>query len=109
MEATTVSKDSGVMLATTLRDRTVALELIRRWKDKLFLALDNCPQQLVLFARPEIADEAIAELRRAGGLVLKLPFDRPYHTPLFEKQSLRLAEVYSQTPLKRERCRSTVA
>lgn len=92
--------DYGLMLATTLRDRNIALKLIDRWKDKLFLALDNCPQQLVLFARPEIADEVIAGLRQAGGLVLKLPFDRPYHTPLFEKQSLRLAKVYNQTPLK---------
>lgn len=95
--ATDKSSERGVMLAATLHNRDPIVQLISHHKNKLFVALDNCPQQLVLFALPEIVDEVIEKIRAAGGLTLKLPFDRPYHTPLFERESLRLGKVYKDT------------
>ncbi|WP_029349951.1 type I polyketide synthase [Bosea sp. 117] len=61
------------------RERTLALAD----GEAVHLALDNCHQQTVLYGeRPKL--EAIAgELGREGGLCAFLPFDRPYHTPLF--------------------------
>lgn len=51
---------------------------------KLDLAIDNCPNQVVLFGQEQDIAAASAELARRGGLCARLPFDRAYHTPLFE-------------------------
>ncbi len=58
------------------------------------LALDNCRQQTVLYGpRPRL--ETIArDLGREGGLCAFLPFDRPYHTPLFAPVAAMVERVY---------------
>jgi len=47
------------------------------------VALDNCPQQMVLYGQRSQLDAMVAQLTREGGLCAFLPFNRPYHTPLF--------------------------
>lgn len=47
------------------------------------LALDNCRQQTVLYGERGRLEAIAGELGREGGLCAFLPFDRPYHTPLF--------------------------
>ncbi|MCS0494082.1 acyltransferase domain-containing protein [Ancylobacter sp. MQZ15Z-1] len=47
------------------------------------LALDNCRQQTVLYGDRARLEAIASELGREGGLCAFLPFDRPYHTPLF--------------------------
>ena len=48
-----------------------------------YLAMDNCPTQIVFGGRQTAVDTASREILSAGGLVLPLPFARAYHTPLF--------------------------
>jgi len=58
--------------------------LLEESRGALHLAVDNCRYQVVLCGPPEVAAEAAAKLRAGGAICNTLPFDRPYHTPLFE-------------------------
>lgn len=49
----------------------------------LRIAMHNCPNQVVIFGCSEEVDALTADLQANGGVVLRLPFGRPYHTPLF--------------------------
>jgi acyl transferase domain-containing protein/phosphopantetheinyl transferase len=55
------------------------------------VAMDNCRHQVVVIAHPAAGAVLEEGLRAEGLLYERLPFDRPYHTPLFEPyaQSLR--------------------
>ena len=50
----------------------------------LQLAMDNCPNQLVLFGAPEDAERLREQLSAQGAICQALPFGRAYHTPLFK-------------------------
>jgi 3-oxoacyl-(acyl-carrier-protein) synthase/phosphopantetheinyl transferase/malonyl CoA-acyl carrier protein transacylase len=49
----------------------------------IHLALDNCEHQAVLYGPRARMEQVVADLRPEGGMCSFLPFDRPYHTPLF--------------------------
>ena len=57
--------------------------VLEKFSGQLYLAMDNCPNQVVLFADQTAMESAMAELQNAGGICVALPFDRAYHTPLF--------------------------
>ncbi|MFB8790602.1 MAG: polyketide synthase dehydratase domain-containing protein [Potamolinea sp.] len=59
-------------------------ELIESSQGSLYLAMDNCPNQVVLFGSDSDIEVATSKLKSAGAICLPLPFDRAYHTPLFE-------------------------
>lgn len=48
------------------------------------VAMDNCPNQLVLFGAPDDAERLRIELSSNGAICQALPFGRAYHTPLFK-------------------------
>jgi malonyl CoA-acyl carrier protein transacylase len=48
------------------------------------VAMDNCPHQTVVACRPAAAAAAQERLGAHGIVCERLPFRRPYHTPLFE-------------------------
>jgi acyl transferase domain-containing protein len=58
------------------------------------VALDNCHQQTVLYGPRERLDELATALGREGALCAFLPFDRPYHTPLFAPVAEMVEGVY---------------
>ncbi len=62
------------------------------------IAMDNCPHQCVAVGpTPEIA--AIeAALSERGTICERLPFRRPYHTPLFEPWMKPFRDVFSVVP-----------
>lgn len=49
----------------------------------LHVAMDNCPHQVVVLGEDREVERAAAEFGRLGMIHQTLPFDRPYHTPLF--------------------------
>lgn len=75
--------DRGRLLALTDADPTV------------HLALDNCQHQAVLYGSRARMEAVVAELRPHGGMCAFLPFDRPYHTPLFAPVAIQVADVYA--------------
>jgi acyl transferase domain-containing protein/phosphopantetheinyl transferase len=52
--------------------------------DGVFLAMDNCPHQTVIVCGEPVVEQVVEELHKRGLIHEFLPFDRPYHTPLFE-------------------------
>jgi len=59
-----------------------------------FLAMDNCPHQSVVIGPPDAMDRVVETLRERQILHERLPFNRPYHTPLFESQMAPLAQMF---------------
>lgn len=56
------------------------------------VAMDNCPNQLVMFGPPEQAQALSKRLAEEGAICQELPFGRAYHTPLFKP----LADAYRE-------------
>jgi acyl transferase domain-containing protein/phosphopantetheinyl transferase len=50
----------------------------------MHVAMDNCPNQLVLFGAPEDANALRMKLSAEGAICAELPFGRAYHTPMFK-------------------------
>ena len=63
------------------------------------MPLDNCPQQIVLCGAEAAIDRAARFLQSEGAVAERLPFGRPYHTPLFASLSAPLSEFFSRLHL----------
>jgi len=59
----------------------------------LHVAMDNCPNQVVLCGDAEVIDAARATLEAEGALCQFLPFDRGYHTPMYRPICDRLEQT----------------
>ncbi|MGQ0700763.1 MAG: beta-ketoacyl synthase N-terminal-like domain-containing protein [Panacagrimonas sp.] len=78
---------SGSLLTVgglTLEMRAHLLEQLNAKDTRMQLAMDNCPNQVVLFGPPEIATQWREKLAAEGAICQELPFGRAYHTPLFK-------------------------
>src|SRR5262249_17392249 len=62
---------------------------------ELFVAMDNCPHQVVLVGPPDAAAKARAILERDGLIYEQLPYDRAVHTPLFAPFADELRDVFA--------------
>ncbi|WP_420464624.1 beta-ketoacyl synthase N-terminal-like domain-containing protein [Panacagrimonas sp.] len=51
---------------------------------RMQLAMDNCPNQVVLFGPSDVAAQWRERLAADGAICQELPFGRAYHTPLFK-------------------------
>lgn len=65
-----------------------------------YLVADNCPKQQTIFAQAGMEDRVIQVLQSAGGLCVRLPFDRGVHTPLYEAALPHIKAAYIETPIK---------
>jgi acyl transferase domain-containing protein/phosphopantetheinyl transferase len=81
----------GMLLAVGGVERDRIDAVLSASPEPVYVAMDNCPSQTVLCGSKIAVDEASARLRAEGAMCMPFPFDRPYHTPLFEPviQSLR--------------------
>jgi acyl transferase domain-containing protein len=73
----------GVLLAVGNVDPDFVLSLVQQSNGHLHVAMDNCPQQIVLCGTESVIEEVLVPLRSAGAICTPLPFSRAYHTPLF--------------------------
>ncbi|MBN1558347.1 MAG: ACP S-malonyltransferase, partial [Lentisphaerae bacterium] len=74
----------GILLTAGGIERSVIDAHLARFTGDLLLAMDNCPHQYIVCARPAVADAVERGLMEAGAIVTRLPFARPYHTSWFE-------------------------
>ncbi len=74
----------GVLLAVGALPPEKLEASLSQAPNSVHLAMDNCPNQAVLFAPAQVAKELEQTLQSAGAICQKLPFDRAYHTPLFQ-------------------------
>lgn len=71
-------------LVAVAADSATVNSIIEETGGDLCLAMDNCPHQSVLVGSKIAAERAIEHLRRRGIIYEILPFDRPYHTAMFQ-------------------------
>lgn len=60
----------------------------------MVVAMDNCPNQLVLFGSAEQAEAVRERLSPQGAICAALPFGRAYHTPLFAPMAEAVRAYY---------------
>lgn len=96
----------GKFLAVTAADENVLNDFIRKYPDDVYLAMDNCPQQKVLFFPNANFEQLHAELISQHVICMLLYFDRAYHTDLFEVEMPSIRAIYEsfdfyapQTPI----------
>lgn len=68
----------------TRETRANLLAALRAGEGAMQLAMDNCPNQVVLFGTSEAAHALRETLAAQGAICQELPFGRAYHTPLFK-------------------------
>jgi acyl transferase domain-containing protein/4'-phosphopantetheinyl transferase EntD len=84
------SVPSAVLVAVGA-DRETVLALTERNGGGIHLAMDNCPHQSVIVGEERAIQSALERVRSRSLIHERLPFDRPYHTPLYGEwaESLR--------------------
>ncbi len=71
-------------LVAVAADSATVMSVADAVDGELYLAMDNCPHQSVLVGGKAAVEQAIEQLRSRGLIYEMLPFDRPYHTPMFQ-------------------------
>jgi acyl transferase domain-containing protein/phosphopantetheinyl transferase len=84
----------GVLMAVGAVEPDLLQQLIDTSQGCLHLAMDNCPNQAVLFGNESDIDAVDVQLKAAGAICTRLPFDRAYHTSLFEEVATAFGEFY---------------
>ncbi len=69
----------------------------------IVVAMDNCPHQTVVACSPATAASAQERLSASGIVCERLPFRRPYHTPLFEPFLGPIAAMYDRLHVRSPR------
>jgi malonyl CoA-acyl carrier protein transacylase len=94
-----------VLLAVSADSRALADILLPK-QDTVRVAMSNCPHQTVLAGLPSAMTLVEKDLSARGIVCERLPFSRPYHTPLFEPFLAPVARMYEtlgvrppQTPI----------
>ncbi|WP_437604915.1 acyltransferase domain-containing protein [Sorangium sp. So ce834] len=84
------------MVAVNAFDRAQLDALLERHGGQLFIAMDNCPNQVVIAGTQPAVEAAAEALGGAGAVCLRLPFERAYHTPLFDAWQRTLRAHYDR-------------
>ncbi|NKF21412.1 type I polyketide synthase [Solimonas marina] len=79
-------------------------EALLRDPGEMIVAMDNCPNQLVMFGPSAAADALREKLSAEGVICVTLPFGRAYHTPLFKPFADALREYFKTLDFGPGRC-----
>jgi malonyl CoA-acyl carrier protein transacylase len=93
------SMTAFVLLAAGANRRTVT-ETIAHSSAEIHIAMDNCPHQTVLAGPPLVMAAFETELKARGIVCERLPFSRPYHTPLFEPFLEPVAQLFQSVEVR---------
>jgi malonyl CoA-acyl carrier protein transacylase/phosphopantetheinyl transferase len=80
--------------------RQALSEVLAKAGPGVYLAMDNCPHQSVVVGLPRPMAVVEAELQQRQVLCERLPFRRPYHTPLFEPFLPDLDRMFDTTTFR---------
>jgi malonyl CoA-acyl carrier protein transacylase len=87
---------NGVYLAVNNFSKKNIDELLYQYPNDVFLAMNNCPGQQVVFAKLDSRESVIEFIKKRYGLVFELTTDHPYHTKEFEVSLDYIKPIYSQ-------------
>lgn len=90
---------AGVLLAVGGVDRRTVETVVAAASEPIHIAMDNCPHQLVLCGSRHAMEWASSRLVPEGAICAPLPFERAYHTPLFEPVCAALKDFFASLPL----------
>ena len=76
-----------------IQDETLDF-LLSEYPNDVFLAMDNCPNQKILYCTNSVSSRVQEYLGINGAFIQLLPFNRAYHTPLFNKVATAFQEFY---------------
>ncbi len=88
-----------VSLLAVAAGRGVVMEVLGS-EAGLVVAMDNCPHQTVVACSPAMAASVVERLSVRGIVCERLPFRRPYHTPLFEPFLGPIAAMYERLTVR---------
>jgi len=74
--------------------------LLHEVEGEFYVAMDNCPHQVVIVGEERAAEQVIELLSNKGIMYEKLKFDRGYHTPMFEEICESLYSYFAHVPMK---------
>jgi len=89
----------GALLSVGAVDESKLNSLLEKAAGKIYLAMDNCPNQKVLYGSKIEIEKAAEEIKAMGGICQELPFDRGYHTPEFGEMGEILLKYYENFPI----------
>jgi phosphopantetheine--protein transferase-like protein len=90
----------AVLVAVGSVEPGAARTLVERSRGTIHLAMDNCPHQFVLCGEAGALRPVLEQLQRDGALCEDLPFNRAYHTSLFEPVCRHLAAFYGRLSVR---------
>lgn len=86
--------ERGKCIAVNQASATVVQDAIARAGGDLAVALENCPDQRVLFGAPDDIARVSKILSDGGAMVIPMVFDRGHHTARYQPTVERLRAVY---------------
>ena len=92
-------REAEGLLAVSALSREAVERLLRARADTLSLAMDNCPNQLVVGGGAAALAVLARDVAASGGVAAMLPFARAFHTPLFADWADTLARYYRELPI----------
>ncbi len=75
------------------------IPLLEQVGGAIYIGMDNCPNQTVVVGEAEAMERLKAALQQQALIHETLPFDRPYHTPLFGPYIRLFRKFFAQLPL----------
>ncbi|EIC22238.1 type I polyketide synthase [Thiorhodovibrio frisius] len=95
---------TGHLLSVGALSQEALTEILDEFHDSVYLVADNCANQALVFVADGVTDgvtggnyeTVYARIADLGGIIAKLPFDRPYHTPLFAEGAAAIREFYAK-------------
>ncbi|MEN8721137.1 MAG: beta-ketoacyl synthase N-terminal-like domain-containing protein, partial [Oceanococcaceae bacterium] len=94
---------TGALLTVGALDAATRETVLADFADSACVAIDNCPNQAVVYVDKERADTVRRALIAAGGIVAELPFDRAYHTDRFAPVTAAFRAVMADIPVQAAR------
>lgn len=91
---------TGVLLTVGALDAAARDTALQPFAEHACVAMDNCPNQAVVFVAEEHAAKVEQALVAAGGIVASLPFDRAYHTTYFAPVTEAFRAAFTQVPIQ---------
>jgi acyl transferase domain-containing protein/phosphopantetheinyl transferase/acyl carrier protein len=86
----------GRAVAVSGVEREVVMNVLGSSSGDVHLAIDNCPNQVVVCGPESSVNRAVERLRAAGGICTPLAFQRPYHTPAFERYCAQVRPFFDR-------------
>lgn len=89
----------ATLVAVGAREYGTIQETLEKNRSSVFLAMDNCPHQVVLCCLNGVTEGVVQELKEKGVVCNVLRFSRAYHVPLFQRVCDKLEKFFTGVPM----------